>query len=55
MIGGTKRAELDRSAALFNLIMRTKGAYFALMFLVDSGYGIDEVRAIAERLKSAKD
>lgn len=51
MIGGTKKTELDRSAYLFQEIYETKGAYFALMFLLDSGYGREEIKEIADRLK----
>lgn len=49
--GGTKQGELDRSAELFTQILEERGAYFALMFLLDSGYGREEIAAIANRLK----
>jgi len=48
-IGGTKRAELDRSAILFKEILDEQGVYFALMFLVDSQYGNEEIKQIADR------
>lgn len=51
MIGGTKLVELDRSAILFEEINENQGIYFALMFLLDSGYGRDEIQAIADRIK----
>lgn len=51
--GGTKRAELDRSAELFEEILNRQGIYFALMLLVDSGYQREEIREIAERFKPA--
>ena len=51
MIGGTKKAELDRSAACFKNILEDKGIYFALMFLIDSGYDANEIKLVAERFK----
>lgn len=52
--GGTKQGELDRSAYLFTKILEEQGAYFALMFLLDSSYGREEIAAIAERLKKGE-
>lgn len=51
MFGGTKQGELDRSAELFKKILKTQGTYFALMFLLDSEYGRDEIKIIAEKIK----
>lgn len=51
MSGGTRQAELDRSAYVFKSISETQGHHAALMFLVDSGYSIQDIREIAERLK----
>lgn len=51
--GGSKRAELDRSAKLFEEILNSQGIYFSLMFLVDSGYQREDIKEIAERFKPA--
>jgi hypothetical protein len=53
LTGGTKEQELNRSAKLFEEILSRQGMYFALMFLIDSGYGREEIKAIAERFKPA--
>lgn len=46
-----EKAELDRSAELFEEILTNQDIYLALMFLLDSSYGREEIRAIADRLK----
>ncbi len=51
MIGGTKQGEISRSTELFQKILKSQGIYFALMFLIDSGYGPKDIQIIAEKLK----
>lgn len=51
MIGGTKQGELDRSVELIKQINNEQGLYFVIMFLIDIGYSIDEIKQIADRLK----
>jgi hypothetical protein len=51
MIGGTKQAELNRSAYLFKEILESQGIYFALWFLLDSGYSREEIKTIADMHK----
>ena len=46
-----KKTELERSAHLFKEILHNQGMYFALMFLLDSGYGKEEIEVIAKILK----
>lgn len=50
-MGGTKEGELSRSAELLKQISEEHGLYFVLMFLVDAGYGRDDIKAIAAKLK----
>ena len=45
-IGGTRLAELHRSAERFEEICQKQGAYFGLAFLYDIGYGREEIKAI---------
>lgn len=45
--GGTKAGELARSVELVKEIAEDQGLYFALMFLLDSEYGRDEIGKIA--------
>lgn len=52
--GGTKKGELDRSAEHFKNILEEQGMYFALYFLVDSGYGPKEIAIIADKFKGVK-
>ena len=48
----TKEQEFDRSAELaLEISARSDhGFYYALMLLLDSGYGATEIRAVADRL-----
>jgi hypothetical protein len=55
MIGGTKQAELDRTAKVYMDVLKRLGPYYALMFLLDIGYNRDEIRAVADRLKVTHD
>jgi hypothetical protein len=55
MSGGTKQAELDRTAKVYMGILERLGPYYALMFLVDIGYNRDEIKAVADRLKVTHD
>ena len=53
-MGGTRKGELDRSAVLFENILKDQGIYFALMFLADSDYNNKEIKEIAKRFKPIK-
>lgn len=51
MIGGTLEAEYQRTAELLVDISDQQGIYFALYFLIDSGYSVDDMRRIADIAK----
>lgn len=57
-MGGTRAGELDRSAEMVvDILARNAdgaGPYYVLMFLLDSGYGREDIREIAERLHPKK-
>lgn len=48
MIGGTKLGEYHRTKEMIEKILNEQGLYFVLMFLVDSNYNQEDIKAIAE-------
>lgn len=50
-MGGSKKAEIERSARVFKDIAEEQNLSLALMFLMDAGYGREEILSIAEILR----
>ena len=51
MMGSTKQGEYARSAEVFQEICETQDAYFAMYFLIDSGYTYEDLQQIARYMK----
>lgn len=47
-VGGSKKQEYYRSCDLFDKILLEQDSYFALAFLVDSGYGKEDLKAMVD-------
>ena len=52
--GGTRKGELNRSAELFAEICKEQDPYYALAFLMDSGYERKDLLEIMKIMESKK-
>lgn len=50
-MGGTKKAEYNRSIELFKEIYKAKGLYYALALLYDSQYDRKDIKAMMDILE----
>lgn len=52
--GGTKKGEFNRSAELFAEICKNQDPYYALAFLMDSGYEREDLLEIMKIMEPKK-